>query len=269
VSLNLGLSRARGDVVVRVDGHCEIARDYVRRCVGALVRHDAWCVGGPMHTVGTGTVGRAIALAQSCRFGVGSAAFRTGSPRPRQVDTLAFGAYWRSVFEEIGGFDEELVRNQDDELNVRLTQAGGSIWLDPEIRSVYHSRSSLGGLWRQYCQYGFYKVRVIQKRAGVRTGRQLVPPLFVAVLGGATVASVLSRRMVPVAVVAGPYVAANLGASLMTADGDHRVVPPLAVALAAMHVSYGMGFLAGVWRWRSGFGVASGLRMIRPGASDG
>ena len=164
VALNIGLKHSRGEVIIRVDGHCEIPPDYVRVCVENLEKTGADCVGGPMVTVGETSMARAIAAVQSSFFGVGGVAFRTGSEYGGYVDTLAFGAYRREVFDRIGGFDEELVRNQDDEFNFRLTQAGGKIWLDPSIRSIYYSRASLKGLWRQYFQYGLYKVRLIQKR---------------------------------------------------------------------------------------------------------
>src|SRR6185503_15703914 len=127
------------------------------RCLELLDTTGADCVGGVIVTEGTTDAARAIAAAQSSRFGVGGVAFRTGRDEPGPVDTLAFGAYRREVFDRLGGFDEELVRNQDDEFNFRLTQAGGKIWLDPSICSVYYSRASFRGLWRQYFQYGFYK----------------------------------------------------------------------------------------------------------------
>ncbi len=171
---NSALRRARGAVIVRVDGHCEILPDYIRCCVEVLERTGAQCVGGPMAAVGESWVSRGIALALSSFFGVGGAPFRLSSKRQGYVDTVAFGAYRREVFDKLGGFDEDLVRNQDDEFNFRLIQAGGRIWLDPSIRSVYYSRAGLRSLWRQYFQYGFYKVLVIRKRGAVSSPRHLV-----------------------------------------------------------------------------------------------
>jgi glycosyltransferase involved in cell wall biosynthesis len=179
-ALNIGLSRARGDIIVRVDGHCEIAPDYVRQIVHRLSQREASAVGGPMTTIGENRVARAISMAQSSWFGVGGVAFRTGRKEGCYVDTVAFGGYLREVFSRIGGFDEELVRNQDDEFNLRLTRSGGKIWLDPAIRSVYYSRAGFPSLWRQYFQYGFYKVRVMQKHRTVAAWRHLVPALFVS-----------------------------------------------------------------------------------------
>lgn len=249
-ALNIGLRRARGDVIIRVDGHCEIAPDYVRRCVEVLQKTGADCVGGLITTIGENWMARAIALAQSSPFGVGGVAFRTGRKQGSYVDTVAFGAYRRDVFERIGGFDEELVRNQDDEFNFRLIQAGGKIWLDPSIRSVYYSRASLRSLWKQYFQYGFYKVRVIQKRRAIPSWRHLVPAAFVIGLAGSVLLAIVTVQPLWALCIAGPYAFANLLASLWTARRDWRTLPLLPLAFATLHLSYGIGFLFGLWYWR-------------------
>ena len=249
-ALNIGLKHARGDVIIRVDGHCEIAPDYVRRCVEVLQQTGADCVGGLQRAVGQGWVGHAIALATSSPFGVGSARFHYHE-RPGWVDTVYLGAYRREVFDRIGVFDEELVRNQDDEFNFRLIQAGGKIWLDPSIRSVYYSRASLKSLWRQYFQYGFYKVRVIQKRKAVPSWRHLVPATFVLGLAGSILLAIITVQPLWALCVAGPYALANLLASLWTARKDWKTLPLLPLAFATLHLSYGIGFLWGLWYWRN------------------
>jgi GT2 family glycosyltransferase len=163
---------------------------------------------------------------------------------------VAFGAYRREVFDRIGGFDEELVRNQDDEFNFRLTQACGRIWLDPSIRSVYYSRASLPKLWRQYFEYGFYKVRVIQKRGAVASWRHLVPGAFIIGLLLSVLLALVTRKSRWGLGVAGPYVIANGAASLLTARRDWGLLPFLSLSFLILHVAYGMGFLSGVWKWR-------------------
>ncbi|MGQ9715818.1 MAG: glycosyltransferase family 2 protein, partial [Anaerolineae bacterium] len=251
-ALNLGLRHARGEIIIRVDGHCEIAPDYVHRCVEALRETGADCVGGICATtVGETLTARTVALAQSAWFGVGGVAFRVGRGTPGCVDTVPFGAYRREVFARIGGFDEELVRNQDDEFNFRLTQAGGKIWLDPSIRSIYHSRACLRGLWRQYFQYGLYKVRVIQKRRGIPSWRHLVPAVFVLGLVGSLFLALVTRQPLWALGVAGPYAVANVAASLWTARHDPQALPFLPLAFATLHLAYGLGFLWGLWRWRA------------------
>ena len=252
--LNRALAMASGEVVIRIDGHAVVPPDYVRRCVEVLFESDADCAGGVITTVGDGVKARAIAAAQASPFGVGNATFRTGTPQARAVDTLAFGAYRREVFDRIGTFDEELRRNQDDELNYRLTQAGGTIWLDPSIRCLYFSRASLPGAWRQYREYGLYKVRVVQKRGGVPASRQLVPAAFVAALGASVVLAAARRSPRWLAAVAVPYAVANLVAAYRTGRDEPELLPWLPVSFATFHLAYGLGSLQGLWRYRRRWG---------------
>jgi GT2 family glycosyltransferase len=207
-------------------------------------------VGGLQYAAGHGWVGRAIALATSSPFGVGDSHFHYND-KPGWVDTVYLGAYRREVFDRIGGFDEELVRNQDDEFNFRLIQSGGKIWLDPSIRSVYYSRANLRSLWKQYFEYGLYKVRVIQKRKAVPSWRHLVPATFVLALLLAFLLALLTGQPLWVLVVAGPYTVANIIASLRAARRDWNTLPLLPVAFSVLHLSYGLGFLLGLWKWRN------------------
>lgn len=242
--LNVGLRVARGDVIVRVDGHCVIPPDYVTTCVRRLRAGDADCVGGPVRAEGETTMGRAIAMAMSTPFGVGGASFRWADVE-REVDHLPFGAWRRQVFEAIGLFDETLVRNQDDELSDRLRRAGGRIVMIPAITVRYFSRTRLAGLWRQYHGYGFWKVRVIRKRGGWPSSpRHLVPAAFVCATLGAVALAALTRSWVPPACVLGPYAAFLLAAATqLTATRRDRAALLVPAALATMHVAYGVGFL--------------------------
>lgn len=253
-AFNIALAASRGSVIVRVDGHCEIARDYVRRCVEALESTGADNVGGLQVAMSDAYVGRAIATATSSPFGIGPGRFHYAT-EPGWVDTVYLGAYRRDVFDRIGGFDEELVRNQDDEFNFRLLQSGGKIWLDPAIRSVYHPRDSLKRLWRQYFEYGVYKVRVMQKRGGVAHPRHLVPLAFVLALVGGALLSVITRRPGWLLAVAGPYALGDAIASVVSARRASRLDLMLILPLvfAILHVAYGTGWLVGLWRWRGGF----------------
>ncbi len=262
---NLGLAQAQGEVIIMLGGHTELAPDYVRRCVEQLVAHpECACVGGVIETVAETPVGRTIALAMSSPFGVGGVAFRTGARRPLEVDTVAFGAYRREAMERCGPLDEELVRNQDDEYNYRLRALGERILLAPEIRARYHSRASLGSLWRQYFQYGYWKVRVMQKHPRQMRPRHFVPAAFVAALFGAALGAFFSpwgRGLL--ALVAGAYLLANLAASFLAARrAGWRHLPLLPLAFATLHLSYGLGFLVGLvrfaGRWRE-----SGRRFAR------
>ena len=244
--MNIALARARGKVIIRVDGHTLIARDYVRECVDALERSGASNVGGPMNAVGLGGIGQAVALATSSRFGVGGARFHY-SNREEWVDTVYMGAWPADIFRRVGVFDEEMVRNQDDEFNYRLRAAGGSIFLTPRIKSEYYSRTTIRSLWRQYFQYGYWKVRVMQKHSGQMQPRQFVPPLFVT----ACLMALLLLPLFPAAryfslAVVGSYAVANLTASIFfLRKNNYRTLPLLPIIFATLHLAYGLGFLTG------------------------
>jgi len=252
--LNVGLNCAKGDVVIRVDGHTVIAPDYVRECVEHLKRTGADNVGGRMDAVGEGTFGRAVALATSSPFGVGGARFHY-SDEEEWVDTVYMGAWPREVFYRIGLFDEEQVRNQDDEFNYRLLSHGGRILLSPRIKSKYYNRSTVRSLWRQYFQYGYWKVRVMQKHPRQMRPRHFIPALFVGVLLVTLIFSPLSfiSRYLFL-LIAGSYLIANVAASIITRPRDWKVFPLLPIAFATLHFSYGFGFLAGLARFWNRWG---------------
>ena len=212
-ALNVGLQDARGDVIVRVDGHSEIEPEYVERAVRLLEEHDADGIGGVLLTLGEGLVARAIAAAMASRFGVGGSAFRVLAPGapPRPSDTIAFPAYRREAVARNGGFDEELMRDQDDEWNYRLRAAGGRLLTSGDLVARYYSRSSLPKMTQQYFQYGLYKVRVLQLHPKQMSPRQFVPPVFVAALLVALLAWPLSRRHRLAAVLAAVLVTVGAG----------------------------------------------------------
>lgn len=247
--LNLGIAAARGDVIVRADGHCAIPRDYVSTCVAMLRAGEGECVGGPVRAEGDTPVAQAIALAMSTPFGVGGASFRWAGTR-REVDHLPFGAWRREVFERLGGFDEALVRNQDDEFSDRLRRAGGRIVMHPGIGVAYWSRRSFAGLWRQYWGYGFYKVRVIARRGGMPYSvRQLVPATWLVCTTAAILAGAIARDVRIPALALAPYAAFLVFATAWVAS--RKRVPAaflLPAALFTMQAAYGLGFLSALAR---------------------
>ena len=249
--LNATLRQARGDVVVWVSGHCEIAPDYVRRCVHYLLHDGFECVGGPIETVGETFLSQAIAKGMSSQFGVGDSAFRTVNNRTMLVDAVAFPAFTRQTIERCGPFDEELVRNQDDEYSYRLRKLGGRILLASDVRSRYYSRTSFRALWHQHFWSGLWKVRVLQKHPRQMRLRQFVPLAFVAALFGSAVLVPFTRIGILFLVgVGGSYALANLIASLWTArKGDLRYLLLLPAVFATIHFSYGLGFLLGLVRF--------------------
>lgn len=249
-SLNIGLRNAVGDVIIRVDGHCVLPFDYISNCVQVLRESGADCAGGLQKAHGAGEVGKVIATAMSSRFGVGTAYFHYGT-KPSWVDTVYLGSYRKDAFQKTGGFDEELVRNQDDEFNFRLTQAGGKIRFDPKIFANYYPRDSISRLWKQYFEYGFYKVLVIRKRKGVSSIRQLAPSAFVLAILLSFVLALVSGRLWIMATVLGPYLIANLGVSVFLGYQRVRTLLLLPVVFGCMHIAYGVGFLAGLWRFKT------------------
>ena len=247
--LNAAIRRARGRFVVRVDGHTEIAPDYVRRCVEALERTGADNAGGRMNAVGHGAFGEAVALATSSPFGVGGARFHY-SEREEWVDTVYLGAWRREVFERIGVFDEELVRDQDDEFNYRLRANGGRVLLTPAVKSVYTVRGRPARLWKQYFEYGLWKVRVLQKHPRQMQPRQFVPPAFAAILAAlAAAAPFAAPARWGLAGLAAVYGLANLGAAASVVRRRPALLPLVMLSFAILHLSYGFGFLAGLIRF--------------------
>lgn len=247
---NMGIDLCQGEIISIVSGHVVLEPDYVSKAVETLQRTGADLVGGTVRTINSGRVGQAIALAMSSPFGVGGARFRYTN-KEEETDSVFMGFCRREVYEKIGNYDEELVRNQDDEFSYRLRKAGGKIICNPQIKSYYYSRSSYRSLWKQYFQYGFYKVRVLQKHPKQMSLRQFVPLLFVLSLVISILLSLLvSWGWLFLVALLGAYILANVSASLITAQKHgwkHLLFLP--IAFATLHLSYGLGFLFGLFRF--------------------
>jgi glycosyltransferase involved in cell wall biosynthesis len=251
-ALNIGVTHARGSVVMLIGAHSVYPRSYIRDLVRELAISEADGVGGVCTTSAGGRhpVATAIAVALAHPFGVGNSWFRIGSREPRWVDTVPFGCYRRDVFDRIGGFDEELVRNQDDEFNLRLLRRGGRLRLIPAVASRYYARTSLGQLGRMFYQYGLYKPLVIRKVGAIMTLRQLVPAAFVLSLAASVAIGAASPalRALP-AGIALAYAAAAFGAAIgAVGHRGVRCALALLVVFPVIHLSYGFGFLLGLLR---------------------
>lgn len=258
-ALNRGIRASHGETVIILGAHARCAPDFIRRNAEALRAHpESGCVGGVVEQVHGSALSRRIGAALSTPFGVGDARFRTGGTAGH-VDTVAFGAYRKSALLEIGLFDEHLVRNQDDELNFRLHEAGWRIWFDPRIRSSYHVRSTYGKLFRQYRQYGYWKVFVNRKHRTVTTWRQVVPAVFLAVSAVLIALSVVDAagQIPPVwsgfsssvlfTVVCAWLIGAVVSASAVS-EGAHEIAGVVR-AYATIHLAYGWGYWEGVGRF--------------------
>lgn len=255
-ALNLGIKAAGDfDVLIILGAHAEIAPDYVALCVADLEKDKlVGCTGGILENVNEDEVSETIAHAMSSPFGVGNAHFRTGL-KAGYVDTVAFGAYRKEVFDKIGLFDEALTRNQDDEFNYRVTKAGYKILLDPKIRCKYYVRASYGKLFRQYYQYGLWKVYVNRKHKAVTSVRQLIPPAFVLFL--------LILPLIPLYILIMPFgkIIAMIWAVLfagyisggvlaaMQQNARPGQFPGVVFSFFLLHTGYGLGYLHGILKF--------------------
>lgn len=232
-ALNIALEHARGEVFVRVDGHCALEPDYVEHCVDALNESGAALVGGGMTPAADGLVQRGIARAMTSRLGAGPARFHTGGPAG-WVDTVYLGAFPTALARRVGGYAEDVGVNEDAELAIRLGRVGG-VWYDPAIRSRYAPRKSIRALARQFFRYGHSRALTVRHHPETLRPRQLVPPLLV--LG---IASPWRRKVLAA------YGAGILARTAVEALRDPRSAPGFAASLPTMHLAWGAGFIAGL-----------------------
>lgn len=251
-ALNIGWRATKCSLIVRVDGHACICNDYLETARYHLLSGDWQGVGGPKHPVSTTPIGRTIAAAMSSRWGVGNSRYHYAQVA-ETAEHVPFGAYPRHVIESLGGWDEELLVNQDYEFDYRLRQKNGSILFDPRMISKWACASSLQDLAHQYYRYGRGKVRVARKHPKSLRARHLLPPALSATLAITTIlASAL--RSGPLGFLVGMYVLATASSGLSKAA---RSLPPsqqvaFPLVVATMHNAWGIGFLDGLARsiWR-------------------
>lgn len=256
--LNAAIRAARGEFILRMDAHTSFAPTYCRTCLETLERTGAENVGGPARTKASGSQARAVAAAYHSPFSTGGSQFHNVEFEG-WVDTVPYGCWRKSTLERIGLFDETLVRNQDDELNLRIVRAGGRIWQNPAIISWYSPRPTLWALFQQYFQYGFWKVAVVRKHRMPASWRHLVPVIFVLanlLLAGATaVTAIESSRWFGLCAglwlaAVGSYIFVCFLASFQSAARHGwNTLPYLPAAFATYHLSYGVGFLLGLIRF--------------------
>jgi len=242
VAMNLGITNSRGEIIVRIDARCICDEDYVGQCVKYLESTGAQNVGGMQKAIGDDYWTRVFSLATTSPFGIGNSKFHY-SNKEQFVDTVYLGAFRRKVFDEIGLYDESLIRNQDYELNHRIRKAGGKIFFTPNIRCVYYGRNSIAKLFKQYFQFGFWKVRVLKKHPASLKARHLAAPALILFLVVGALLSVHETGRLFLLGLLGMYGSASLIASawaLKKSDLKHAV--PLPLVFAIIHLSWGSGF---------------------------
>ncbi len=245
--LNLAIASATGKYIIRLDAHCIPQKDYVKDTIASLEAGKGWNVGGvwDIQPGEKGWIAESIAIAASHPLGVGDAFYRF-TAAAREVDTVPFGAFRRDLIIRIGGYDETLLSNEDYEFNARIRLAGGKVWLDPSIRSIYFARATLSQLAKQYFRYGFWKWRMLKRYPNTLRLRQALPPLFVISLITLILLSFISSWafwMLIAEVVS--YLVILFGAALRKAleHGKVQLTLGIPLAIATMHISWGTAFL--------------------------
>lgn len=258
--LNAALKRATGEFVVRMDVHSAYADDYIAQCLAVLAETGADNAGGPWRAVpdaDAGAMQHAVAAAFQSRWVAGGARSRQ-LDHDGWVDTVYLGSWPRASFERFGGFDEALVRNQDDEHNLRIVRGGGRVWQSSRIRSVYRPRAALGQVFRQYLQYGYWKPFVMKKHGQPASIRHAVPGAFVAALAvsaGLALTGLAAwpfggLTALPFGAFVGLYALAVLAMTMAIAASQTVAWPALwriPAVIAAYHLGYGIGSLVGGW----------------------
>lgn len=245
-AMNTGIKQAKGEVMVRMDAHAEYPTNYVSALLDNLTKLNADNVGGVwITTPGNDTLkAKSIAIALSNKYGVGNAMFRLGIDKPIETDTVPFGCYPMSVFKRIGMFDEDMLRNQDDEFNGRLVKNGGRIFLIPDIKIVYYARTTFSKLWKLYYQYGLFKPLVNKKLKQPTNVRQFAPPVLVAGIA----INILLAFVHPFFILGLlMLLLLYIGISVQTAIQYKNIalVPYLIGSFAILHISYGIGYIQG------------------------
>lgn len=245
--LNQAIRESRGEIIVRLDAHSMPIPEYVERCVAAHESGKGDNVGGVWEIrAGADTwIAKSISFAAAHPLGVGDAMYRLNA-KASAVDTVPFGSFRRSLIGRIGAFDETLLSNEDYEFNTRVRESGGTVWLDPSIRSVYFSRSTLGKLASQYWRYGFWKFKMLKRYPRTLRWRQALPPLFVLSLFVLIVLSLFVGF-------AGYLLAAELfvyffilglaGVRIAIKKNTGFLLLGLPLAISIMHTAWGAGFL--------------------------
>lgn len=249
-ALNKAIEASNGDIIMRLDAHAEYPSNYFTALTKALKDLNADNVGGVCVTlpINNSTTAKAIAAVLSSKFGMGNSSFRVGAKKVALVDTVPFGCWPREVFDRIGFFDNDLIRNQDDEFNGRLTKSGGKIYLLPNVEIKYFARDKIGKVARMFYQYGLFKPLVNKKLGSPATIRQFIPMLLVL---GLILGLIVSAFWHPFFLVYVAGIALYLFIALLFSIKSSHNIRQIFVQIwtyIVVHMSYGYGYWIGLYR---------------------
>lgn len=249
-AMNRGIEVANGDIIIRLDAHAIYPDNYFSELVTKLHELNADNVGAVCRTLPADDSPKckAIAAALSSSFGMGNSYFRIGAKEIMQVDTVPFGCYRKEVFDKIGLYDIDLIRNQDDELNARLIKNGGKIYLIPYLIVDYFARNTIKKTGKMFYQYGLYKPLVNKKLGSPATIRQFFPLAFVLGLIFGLILSILIKYiLISYVVVVTMYFLLALMFSLKSYSSISQVMWQIATYFT-IHLNYGWGYLVGIYK---------------------
>jgi glycosyltransferase involved in cell wall biosynthesis len=255
VALNIGIKNSSGEYVIILSSHTKIPKDFVIANINTILNTNADCVGGVIRTESSSdrVISKAISFVLSNRFGVGDSIFRTGTDKLMEVDTVPYGCYKKSAFEKFGYFNENLVRNQDIELNLRIKNGGGKIILNPKIQSVYFSRDTLKDLFQQNFWNGFWVFYSLKFAKLPFSIRHTIPAIFVSTLIISLMLSKFSFFRFLFIITIGSYMIANIYFSFQIAKSKgFKYFLSTVISFFTLHFSYGLGSLWGIIRYLVG-----------------
>lgn len=254
--INIGIKNANGKYIMLASGHASYSKNYISACVQALENNECDVAGGVMEVLPRSSSVKAVAISEILKhpFGIGGAKYRTNNQKKEYVDTVAYGIYKREIFEKVGLFNEELIRNQDIEFNIRLKNAGYKILLIPEARAYYYARDTYTKLWQNNYSNGFWVTHSSKFVKRAYRPRHLVPMLFVLYLISLLLLLLPVNRVLKFlyALPASLYLALSIYFSSQVAIKHKKIalVPYTFFSFLVLHISYGIGSIVGIFKNR-------------------
>lgn len=244
-AMNIGIAASQGKYIVRLDAHADYATDYISKCIYYLENTDAENVGGVADTKANGFMGNAIAKMLSSKFGVGNSQFRTNG-ESGYVDTVPFGAFKREVFSRYGGYDERLIRNQDNEMNFRIRKNGGKIYLSNDIHLSYYCRDSIKGISTMARKNGMWNIITMKLCPGSMGLRHFIPFLFtISVLGLGLLGFIHPLFAMLLGAEMSLYLLLDVVFSIKQANSVKEFFA-LMILFPIFHIAYGIGSMVGI-----------------------